>query len=74
MDTLTAEWKPKGRIYLVEVESNKRNRSVFSAPTWVRDDKTLVQWLKDRIADKTLLAFDEVRIVKPITDVVVKLS
>jgi hypothetical protein len=74
MDTLTAEWKPKGRIYLVEVESNKRNRSVFSAPTWVRDDNTLVQWLKDRIADKTLLAFDEVRIVKPITDVVVKLS
>ena len=73
MDTLTAEWKPKGRIYLVEVESNKRNRSVFSAPTWIRDDKTLVQWLKDRIADKTLLAFDEVRIVKPITDVVVKL-
>lgn len=74
MDLLTAEWKPKGRIYLVEVESNKRNRSVFSAPTWIRDDKTLVQWLKDRIADKTLLAFDEVRIVKPITDVVVKLS
>lgn len=74
MDILTAEWKPKGRIYLVEVESNKRNRSVFSAPTWIRDDKTLVQWLKDRIADKTLLAFDEVRIVKPITDVVVKLS
>lgn len=73
MDTLTAEWKPKGRIYLVEIESNKRNRSVFSAPTWVRDDNTLVQWLKDRIADKTLLAFDEVRIVKPITDVVVKL-
>lgn len=73
MDTLTAEWKPKGRIYLVEIESNKRNRSVFSAPTWIRDDKTLVQWLKDRIADKTLLAFDEVRIVKPITDVVVKL-
>lgn len=74
MDTLTAEWKPKGRIYLVEIESNKRNRSVFSAPTWVRDDNTLVQWLKDRIADKTLLAFEEVRIVKPITDVVVKLS
>lgn len=74
MDILTAEWKPKGRIYLVEIESNKRNRSVFSAPTWVRDDNTLVQWLKDRIADKTLLAFDEVRIVKPITDVVVKLS
>ena len=73
MDTLTAEWKPKGRIYLVEIEPNKRNRSVFSAPTWIRDDKTLVQWLKDRIADKTLLAFDEVRIVKPITDVVVKL-
>lgn len=73
MDTLTAEWKPKGRIYLVEIETNKRNRSVFSAPTWIRDDKTLVQWLKDRIADKTLLAFDEVRIVKPITDVVVKL-
>lgn len=73
MDTLTAEWKPKGKIYLVEIESNKRNRSVFSAPTWIRDDKMLVQWLKDRIADKTLLAFDEVRIVKPITDVVVKL-
>lgn len=74
MDTLTAEWKPKGRIYLVEIETNKRNRSVFSAPTWIRDDKTLVQWLKDRIADKTLPTFDEVRIVKPITDVVIKLS
>jgi hypothetical protein len=71
---LTAEWKPKGKIYLIEVESDKRNKTTFSAPTWVKNDSVLLQWVKDRIADKTIPAFGELRIVKPITDVIHKLN
>lgn len=70
---LTAEWKKKGRIYLIEVESNKYNKTTFSAPTWVKTDAVLVQWVKDRIADKTIPAFSELKIIKPDIDVVHKL-
>lgn len=70
---LSAEWKPKGRIYLIEVESDKRNKTTFSVPSWVKNDNTLVQWVKDRIADKTLPSFEELRIVKQNTEIVYKL-
>lgn len=70
---LSAEWKPKGRIYLIEVESDKRNKTTFSVPSWVKNDYTLVQWVKDRIADKTLPSFEELRIVKQNTEIVYKL-
>lgn len=70
---LTAEWKSKGRIYLLESQTDKRNKTTFSAPTWVRDDRTLIQWVKDRIADKTLPVMEELKILKPDVDVVHKL-
>ena len=70
---LSAEWKPKGRIYLIEVESDKRNKTTFSVPSWVKNDYTLVQWVKDRIADKTLPSFEELRIVKQNTEIMYKL-
>lgn len=71
---LTAEWKSRGKIYLIEVESDKRNKTTFSAPTWVKGDSVLLQWVKDRIADKTIPAFDELKIVKPDKDVIHKLN
>lgn len=70
---LSAEWKSKGKIYLIEVESDKRNKTTFSAPTWVRNDDILVQWVKDRIADKTIPPFSELRILKAGVDVIHKL-
>lgn len=70
---LSAEWKSKGKIYLIEVESNKRNKTTFFAPTWVRTDDVLAQWVKDRIADKTIPAFEELTIVKPDRNVIHKL-
>lgn len=73
MDTLKSEWKPKGKIYLLEIMSDAKNKTTFSAPTWVRDNNTLIMWVKERIKDNTIPIFDELVINRQGIESIVKL-
>ena len=64
MGILSAEWKSKGKLYLLEIDSGNKNKTSFAAPSWVCNNDILVNWVKERMFDKSIPIFNAMQIVR----------
>lgn len=50
---INAHLNTRTKLYVLELVAG-RDKTVFTAPRWVKDRNTLEMWLSDRIKDKSV--------------------
>ena len=64
MGILSAEWKAKGKLYILEIDNGNKNKTTFAAPSWVCNNEILINWIKERMLDKTIPIFNNLQIMR----------